>query len=129
MRMGRGGPGSDPGGVGSEDDDELRSLPSEGRNVKRCLLDVLHAGLSDVDLRTAQRISAFTDEGELGRDDIVVGSFIVRLRRTPLLKEKFGLKLQIERNLDKAFSHRVPDMSVRGALSRLHAAIDVDQCE
>ena len=56
-----------------------------------------------------------------------MGSFIVRLQRKPLLKQKFELKLQIERNLDKAFSHRVPDMSVKGVLSRLHAAIDVDQ--
>ena len=64
------------------------------------------------------------------REDIVnVGSFIVRLQRKPLLKQKFELKLQIERNLDKAFSHRVPDMSVKGVLSRLHAVIDVDQCE
>ena len=118
---------SDPGaGVTEEEDDELRSLPSER---KKCLLDVLHAGLRDVDLRTAQRLSAFTDEEALGREDIVVGSFIVRLQRKPLLKQKFELKLQIERNLDKAFSHRVPDMSVKGTLSRLHAVIDVDQCE
>ena len=55
---------SDPGGGGgSEEEDELRSLPSER---KKCLLDVLHCGLRDVDLRTAQRLSAFTDEEALG---------------------------------------------------------------
>ena len=45
----------------------------------------------------------------------------------PLLKEKFELKLQIERNLDKSFSHRVPDLSVRGVLSKIHAVIDLKQ--
>ena len=41
-----------------------------------------------------QRLSAFTDEDALGRDDILGGSFIVRLQRKPLLKQKFELKLQ-----------------------------------
>jgi vacuolar protein sorting-associated protein 13D len=117
----RRGPSSDT--AGSEEDD-LKSLPSE---KKKCLLDVLMVSLRDADLRTAERLSAFTDEEDLGKEDILVGSFIVRLQPKPLLKEKFELKLQIERNLDKAFSHRVPDMSVRGVLSRLHAVVDINQ--
>ncbi len=123
------GPSSNPeasDGVfdGQEEEDELRSLPSE---KKKCLLDVLLVSCRDADLRTAERLSAFTDEESLDKEDILVGSFIVRLQKKPLLKEKFELKLQLERNLDKAFSHRVPDMSVKGVLSRLHAVVDVNQ--
>ena len=70
-----------------------------------------------MDLKTAVRLSPFA-EG-LSDDDVIVGNFILRMREsddssTSLLKEKFELKLQIERNLDKAFNHRVPDLSVKG---------------
>ena len=71
-----------------------------------------------MDLKTAARLSPFA-EG-LSDDDVVVGNFILRMGEsddsssTSLLKEKFELKLQIERNLDKAFNHRVPDLSVKG---------------
>lgn len=70
-----------------------------------------------MDLKTAVRLSPFA-EG-LSDDDVIVGNFILRMKEsddssTSLLKEKFELKLQIERNLDKAFNHRVPDLSVKG---------------
>ena len=109
----------------SEDDgDTFGPLSSE---QAKCLLDVLFVNLKEADLRAAERLSAFTDEGHLSSDDILVGSFIVRLKPKPLLKEKFQLKLQIERNLDKALSHRVPDLSVRGVLTKVHAVVDAYQ--
>ena len=60
-------------------------------------------------------------------DDIAVGNFLVQLQPNQILKEKFELKLQVERNLDRAFCHRVPDVSVNGGLSKIHATIDADQ--
>jgi len=44
-----------------------------------------------------------------------------------MLAEKCELKLQVERNLDRAFSHKVPDLSIKGGLSKVHATIDSDQ--
>ncbi len=32
----------------------------------------------------------------------------------PLLKNSCELKLQMERNLDRGFSHNVPDLSIKG---------------
>ncbi|TRY62990.1 hypothetical protein TCAL_03981 [Tigriopus californicus] len=95
--------------------------------VKKCLLDVMNVHMRKATLRTAERLSAFTDDDALAKEDILVGSFIVRPQSKPLLKETFELKLQVERNLDKAFSHRVPDTSVKGVLSKLHLAVDQDQ--
>lgn len=51
----------------------------------------------------------------------------MRRQQKPLLKEKCELKLQVERNLDGGFSHNVPDISVKGLLSSVHAVIDVEQ--
>lgn len=94
---------------------------------KKCLLDVMKVNMREATLRTAERLSAFTDDDALAKDDILVGSFIVRPQSKLLLKETFELKLQVERNLDKAFNHRVPDTSVKGTLSKLHFAVDLDQ--
>uniref|UniRef100_A0A2M4A0B1 Putative vacuolar protein n=1 Tax=Anopheles triannulatus TaxID=58253 RepID=A0A2M4A0B1_9DIPT len=44
-----------------------------------------------------------------------------------LLKEKCHLKLEVERNLDSLSSHFVPDISVRGTLSKLDALLDLQQ--
>ena len=106
----------------------LFKMPRVVPNQKeKCLLDVLFVSLRSMDLRTAGRLSAFATEETLTDDDIHVGSFIVHLQPKQVLKEKCELKLQIERNLDKAFNHRVPDTSVKGGLSRVHATIDEQQ--
>ena len=44
-----------------------------------------------------------------------------------MLKDKCELKLQVERNLDSGFSHNVPDNTIKGLLSKVHAVIDVEQ--
>ena len=108
----------------TEIDDKLNTLPSQ---KEKCLLDVLFVSLRSMDLRTAERLSAFAPEDTLTDEDINVGGFIVHLQPKQVLKEKCELKLQIERNLDKAFNHRVPDLSVKGGLSEVHATIDVQQ--
>ena len=88
----------------------------------RCLLDILDVSLTSMDLRMGDRVSAFIDDKLT--DDISVGGFIVRLDPRQLLHEKCELKLRIERNLDKAFCHKVPDLSVEGVLSKVHAKIN-----
>ena len=107
-----------------EGNHKVGELPSQ---VEKCLLDVLFVSLKSMDLRTAERVSGFAPEETLSSEDINVGSFIVHLQPKQVLKEKCELKLQIERNLDKAFNHRVPDTSIKGGLSRVHATIDGQQ--
>jgi vacuolar protein sorting-associated protein 13D len=111
------------GGVSTDDDDEgddcVQELPTK---VHKCLLDVMSVSLRSIDLKTAERLSAFTET--LTADDIVVGGFVVRQNPQKVLREKCELKLQIERNLDKAFNHQVPDLSINGVLSRVHASVD-----
>jgi len=55
------------------------------------------------------------------------GGFLVRLQPKQMLEEKCELKLQVERNLDKTFCHRVPDLSIKGGLSKVHATVDSEQ--
>ena len=107
-----------------ESNHKVGKLPNQ---IDKCLLDVLFVSLKAMDLRTAERVSGFVSEETLTDEDIHVGSFIVHLEPKQVLKEKCELKLQIERNLDKAFNHRVPDLSVKGGLSRVHATIDGQQ--
>ena len=110
----------------SEEDDVISDLlPPTSQSLQKCLLDVMSISLSSMDLRTADRLSVFTEN--LTKDDIVVGSFVVRQHTKELLQQKCELQLQVERNLDKAFNHQVPDLSINGSLSRVHATIDEKQ--
>ena len=87
----------------------------------------MHVSLRSMDLTVAERLSAFTVEEERTARDLEVGSCLLRRQAKPLLMEKCELKLQIERNLDKGFSHNVPDLSVKGLLSQVHTVVDVEQ--
>ena len=82
----------------AETADKVKELPNKPH---KCLLDVMNVSLRSIDLRTADRLSAFTEV--VNAEDIVVESFIVRPQAKKVLKEKCELKLQLERNLDKAF--------------------------
>ena len=109
---------------------EPLSIKEEGTAIKECLLDIMHVSLKSMDLKTAVRLSPFA-EG-VSENDVIVGNFILRIsgqeeEATSLLKDKLELKLQIERNLDKAFNHRVPDLSIKGVLSLCHISMDVSQ--
>ena len=111
-------------GISSDEEflSPLRPMPTH-----RCLLDVMHINLMALDLVVAERLSAFTSEEERKPGDVEVGGCLLRRQQKPLLKEKCELKLQVERNLDGGFSHNVPDISVKGLLSSVHAVIDVEQ--
>ena len=109
----------------SEEDDVISDLQAPPPPPQKCLLDVMSISLSSMDLRTADRLSVFVEN--VTKEDIVVGSFIVRQHTKELLQQKCELQLQVERNLDKAFNHQVPDLSINGSLSRVHATIDEKQ--
>ncbi|XP_071747088.1 intermembrane lipid transfer protein VPS13D [Lepeophtheirus salmonis] len=115
----------------SGDDDDLNDSNDNSsilvNELHNCLIDVLNINLKSMDLKMGDRISGFTDEKLLTPQDISVHGFIVRLSSKQLLKEKCELQLQIERNLDKAFSHRVPDLSLKGILSTVHAVVNPEQ--
>ena len=102
-----------------EAQDRLSSLQD------RCMLDVLSISLSSIDLRTADRLSVFTEN--LEELDLVVGGFVLRQHSQKLLNQTCELQLQVERNLDKAFNHQVPDLSINGSLSSVHASVDNEQ--
>ena len=89
-------------------------------------MDVMHINLRSLGLAVAERLSGFTAEEERLEGDVGVGGCLLR-RHLDILKEKCELKLQVERNLDRGFSHNVPDLSVKGLLSQVHASVDVEQ--
>ena len=95
----------------------------------KCLLDVMHINLKSLDLIVGHRISAFISEEDKLDSDVGIGSCRLRREEKPLLKDSCQLKLQVERNLDKGFSHNVPDISIKGLLSKVHAVVDGPQYE
>ncbi|XP_047493790.1 vacuolar protein sorting-associated protein 13D-like isoform X6 [Penaeus chinensis] len=112
----------------------------------KCLLDVMYIDLVNMDLYTSTRATrskysqqkarskdeAKTTKGnekEVGgrvTEDSVEWMFraycVVRQGKS-LLQEKCAIKLQVERNLDTAISHAVPDMSIHGTVKKVHATI------
>ena len=56
-----------------------------------------------------------------------MGGYVLRQHSQKLLRQTCELQLQVERNLDKAFNHQVPDLSINGSLSSIHASVDNDQ--
>ena len=50
-----------------------------------------------------------------------MGGYVLRQHSQKLLRQTCELQLQVERNLDKAFNHQVPDLSINGSLSSIHA--------
>ena len=61
-----------------EKDDVLEEL--QNSNSQKCLLDVLKIRLSSMDLRTADRLSAFSEN--ITSEDILVGGFIGTKKHT-----------------------------------------------
>ncbi|XP_043387413.1 vacuolar protein sorting-associated protein 13D isoform X3 [Chelonia mydas] len=93
-----------------------------------CLLDCIVVDLQNMDIFAAERYSreyskAMEDTGA----DLTFPSYFVRQTGGSLLTEPFGLKLQVERNLDKEMSHIVPDISIHGNLSSVHCSLDLSK--
>ncbi|XP_077998114.1 intermembrane lipid transfer protein VPS13D-like [Glandiceps talaboti] len=93
----------------------------------RCLLDVMHIDLVDMDLYSAERTDADDKTKEREKSGMVFPSFIVQRKGGKLLKEKCILKLQVERNLNADYSRIVPNFSINGMLSSVHCSMDIMQ--
>ena len=114
-------------GKGMSSDEDFHIPPVKIIPSHKCLLDVMRIRLRSMDIIVAERMSAFINEDERLCSDVEIGSCLLRRQAKPLLRDKLELKLQVERNLDKGFSHNVPDLSVKGMLTRVHAIVDIDQ--
>ena len=108
-------------------DEDFNIAPVKLTPSHKCLLDVMKIRLRSMDLIVADRLSAFISEEDRLESDLEIGNCLLRRQNQPLLRDKLELKLQVERNLDKGFSHNVPDLSIKGLLSRVHAVVDVEQ--
>ena len=107
--------------------DSLSGLVSDDDSPAptRCLLDVWKISLTSMNLKMGDRLSVFTEK--LGPEDMAVGGFVLRYHDLNLLRQTCELQLQVERNLDKALNHQVPDLSLRGSLSSVHVDLHSDQ--
>ncbi|KAM7310382.1 vacuolar protein sorting-associated protein 13D isoform X1 [Ixodes scapularis] len=95
-----------------------------------CLLQVMHMELADMDLYSGVRLSA-SEAAALGHSARSLGiqfpSFLIKKSGGSLLKQTFMLHLQVEKNLDSAFNHSVPDWTVQGSFSSVHFTLDRSQ--
>ena len=114
-------------GRGMSSDEDFHIAPVKQVPSHRCLLDVMNIRLRSMDLVVGERLSAFISEEERQDSDVEIGCCLLRKQTQPLLRDKLELKLQVERNLDKGFCHNVPDLSVKGLLTKVHAVVDIDQ--
>ena len=114
----------------------LSAVSSEGRP---CLLEVNRVTLADMDLFSGVWVSAEEAEDEEGSEAIPEelrfeggsrsrsSAYVVRKDYGKFLRSRCELTLKVERNLEGAISHAVPDFNVAGELSSVHCSIDVAQ--
>lgn len=103
-------------------------------NEHQCLLDVINVELTDMDLYSAIHLSEEKKEKRRNQishsssDKILMfPSFVIKKQGNDLLQQKFMLQVQVERNLDSAISHIVPDWAIEGVLSSVHVTLDKEQ--
>ncbi|XP_054721064.1 intermembrane lipid transfer protein VPS13D-like [Uloborus diversus] len=98
-----------------------------------CLLDVINVELADMDLYSAVRADRSKSkkgdvENQASEDKkLFFPSFTIQKQGNDLLQQKFMLQLQIERNLDSAVNHFVPDWAVEGVVSSVFVTLDKKQ--
>ncbi|CAN8016602.1 unnamed protein product [Ixodes persulcatus] len=101
-----------------------------GKYRTPCLLQVMHMELADMDLYSGVRLST-SEAAALGCSARSLGvqfpSFLIKKSGGSLLKRTFMLHLQVEKNLDSAFNHSVPDWTVQGSFSSVHFTLDRSQ--
>jgi hypothetical protein len=94
----------------------------------KCLLDVMDINLINMDLCSGQRMAAFADSSLPDSAQIRIGNTVVeKVGGSYLGEKKCQLQLRVERNLDSLTAHPVPDISIQGTLSALHANIGLEQ--
>ncbi|CAG0881810.1 unnamed protein product, partial [Cyprideis torosa] len=91
-----------------------------------CLVDFIDITLNNMDLRPGFRVAAESRSRRLGARFLSFGSYSVRYGDLSYFKERPQIKVELERNLDKAHNHSVPDMSISAVLS-MFVSMDVQQ--
>ena len=95
-----------------------------------CLLDVINLSLTEMDLYKGVLVgvneeeSAAAGKAKKSKDILNFPSFKIKRLPGKILKERFKLKLQLERNLDGEFSRSVPDISMKGTFSTVHCTLN-----
>ncbi|XP_047110726.1 vacuolar protein sorting-associated protein 13D [Schistocerca piceifrons] len=93
-----------------------------------CLLDVMEVELMNMDLYPGQWKVMCLDDQSPPAGSLMLGMSAYVMRAGPsLLQEKCQLHLQVDRNLNYQKHLWIPDMSVNGKLSAVHAAVDLAQ--
>lgn len=113
-----------------------RTMPSDlldkqTKSPALCLLDVINLSLTEMDLYKGVLVCPHEETGgqaakgrsKKDKDTLYFPSFKIRRLPGKILKERFKLKLQLERNLDGEFSRSVPDISMKGTFSAVHCTL------
>lgn len=82
--------------------------------------------LENMDLFAGKRYTILSKQ-DIENKIMEFGSLKIIKEGPSLLPDKCHLKLQIDRNLDTHLSREVPDLSVKGTLSKLEASLDLSQ--
>jgi len=90
-----------------------------------CLLDVLDVQLTEMDLYSGVVIDQHKQLDNILEQPVFnFPSFRVQRQPGRILKERFMLQLQIERNLESDLNHSLPDISMIGKVSAVHCTIN-----
>ncbi|KAF7280409.1 hypothetical protein GWI33_006075 [Rhynchophorus ferrugineus] len=108
-------------------DEGTISALSDSESHRKCLLELMLIDLQNLDLYTGVKDSELSPTKKSLENSFKFGSSFIMRKGPSLLKKKFELKLQYERNLYKNFCHIVPDSSIYGHLSTLDCALDLNQ--
>ncbi|XP_059469653.1 intermembrane lipid transfer protein VPS13D isoform X2 [Neocloeon triangulifer] len=92
-----------------------------------CLLDVMDVNLINMDIVASHRLTSYSGADMNSAKFRVGNTWFEKVGVSLLSEAKCQLCLRVERNLDSLTAHPVPDLSVQGTLSGLHASIGVEQ--
>ncbi|KAK7083456.1 hypothetical protein SK128_002186, partial [Halocaridina rubra] len=100
-----------------------RIKPTQGKPKKRENIKEEKQDHPNIPPEKYAKMNEKRDNEAKENQEWIFGTYCVRRQGKTLLREKCALKLQVERNLDTAISHSVPDISIHGTLSKVHATV------
>ncbi|XP_077510398.1 vacuolar protein sorting 13D isoform X2 [Amblyomma americanum] len=99
-------------------------------NGEKCLLQAMDVELVDMDVYSGVCVparQAMPPNRPAGSYTVQFPSIFIKKNGGPLLKQTLMLHLLVEKNLDCAFNHSVPDWTVEGNFSSVHVTLDRSQ--
>ncbi|CAB3365707.1 Hypothetical predicted protein [Cloeon dipterum] len=97
-------------------------------DAENCLLDVMDINLINMDIFSSHRLASYSDSNAANSVKFRIGNTCVeKVGASFLTEKKCQLQLRVERNLDSMTAHPVPDISIQGTLSAVHAVIGLEQ--